>query len=174
MPTLSSKLIKLNLISMFRGEYSVQENGTVMVCVHGRTMGYEAAFDLCNVIISFTLNLISIFSMTATLITYILFKELRNLPGLNLMCLTVSIFVSRVRRICLYLDGRQETFCKTFIELSRGSNIQANQRHHSLNLYTNKYYLWLLMLPDCVYCWGTGHFNTGKIPFSVFKSNMNR
>ena len=30
------------------------------------------------------------------------------------------------------------------------------------------------MLPDCVYCWGTGHFNTGKIPFSVFKSNMNR
>ena len=86
------------LILMFRGEYSVQENGTVMVCVHGRTMGYEAAFDLCNVIISFTLNLISIFSMTATLITYILFKELRNLPGLNLMCLTVSIFVSRVRR----------------------------------------------------------------------------
>ena len=158
---------------MFRGEYSVQENGTVMVCVHGRTMGYEAAFDLCNVIISFTLNLISIFSMTATLITYILFKELRNLPGLNLMCLTVSIFVSRVRRICLYLDGPQETFCKTFIELSRGSNIQANQRHHSLNLYTNKYYLcWCCQI---VFIAGERDTLTQvKFPFSVFKSNMNR
>ena len=83
-----------------------------------------------SVSISFTLNLISIASMTATLITYILFKgdsvhslvnevvhslsmiqmpsshwpkmnhfcfaELRNLPGLNLMCLTVSILTFRV------------------------------------------------------------------------------
>ena len=88
-----------SLIFIFRGEYSISENGTVLVCIHGIQPGYkEALFDQCNVIISFTLNLVSIFSLTTTLITYILFKELRNLPGLNLMCLAACIFISRVRK----------------------------------------------------------------------------
>jgi len=83
-------------MNMKRGEYFITENGTVEVCVHGRAPTYDAMFDFCDRIISFTLNLVSIFSLTTTLITYILFKELRNLPGLNLMCLAVSILISRV------------------------------------------------------------------------------
>ena len=83
-------------LNFCRGEYFITENGTVEVCVHGRAPTYDAMFDFCDRIISFTLNLVSIFSLTTTLITYILFKELRNLPGLNLMCLAVSILISRV------------------------------------------------------------------------------
>ena len=80
-----------------RGEYSVTDNGTVLVCVHGRIGAAGGAFNSFDRIISFTLNLISIVSLTATLITYITHKQLRNLPGLNLMCLTFSILVSRVK-----------------------------------------------------------------------------
>ena len=83
-------------LNIFRGEYSITENGTIEVCVHGRAATYDAMFDVIDRIISFTLNLVSIFSLTTTLITYLLFKELRNLPGLNLMCLAVSILISRV------------------------------------------------------------------------------
>ena len=80
-----------------RGEYSVTDNGTVLVCVHGRIGAAGGAFNTFDRIISFTLNLISIVSLTATLLTYITHKQLRNLPGLNLMCLTASILVSRVK-----------------------------------------------------------------------------
>ena len=82
--------------NMRRGEYSVTDNGTVLVCVHGRIGQTGGAFNAFNTIISFTLNLISIVCLTATLVTYILFKQLRNLPGLNLMCLAASILLTRV------------------------------------------------------------------------------
>ena len=82
---------------LVRGEYSVTDNGTVLVCVHGRIGTAGGAFNTFDRIISFTLNLISIVSLTATLLTYITHKQLRNLPGLNLMCLTFSILVSRVK-----------------------------------------------------------------------------
>ena len=85
------------LMNISRGEYSVTDNGTVLVCVHGRIGAAGGAFNSFDRIISFTLNLISIVSLTATLITYITHKQLRNLPGLNLMCLTFSILVSRVK-----------------------------------------------------------------------------
>ena len=83
--------------SMRRGEYSVTDNGTVLVCLHGRIADSGGAFNAFDTIISFTLNLISIVCLTATLVTYILFKQLRNLPGLNLMCLAFSILLSRVK-----------------------------------------------------------------------------
>ena len=83
--------------NMRRGEYSVTDNGTVLVCVHGRIGRFGGAFYAFDTIISFTLNLLSIVSLTATLITYILFKQLRNLPGLNLMCLAASILLTRVK-----------------------------------------------------------------------------
>ena len=54
--------------------------------------------------ISFILNLLSITSLLITLITYIIFKELRNLPGLNLMCLAFSILTSRVRMLSISQD----------------------------------------------------------------------
>ena len=73
------------------------DNGTVVVCVHGRIANTGGAFNTFDTIISFTLNLISIVCLTGTLITYILFKQLRNLPGLNLMCLAFSILLSRVK-----------------------------------------------------------------------------
>jgi hypothetical protein len=69
----------------------------VFVCLNG-FLGTLAnnLFHYLDIYISFTLNLLSVLSLAATLITYALFKELRNLPGLNLMCLAATIFVSRV------------------------------------------------------------------------------
>ena len=71
--------------------------GLVQVCLNG-FLGTRATnfFHALDVYISFTLNLLSVLALAATLITYALFKELRNLPGLNLTCLAATIFISRV------------------------------------------------------------------------------
>ncbi|VDI30317.1 Hypothetical predicted protein [Mytilus galloprovincialis] len=41
--------------------------------------------------LSFVLGIISIVVLTAVIVTYSLFAKLRNLPGLNMMCLTLSL-----------------------------------------------------------------------------------
>ena len=86
-------------IFIFRGEYSVTNYGTVRVCLHGVINSFGQMFYTIDRYISFILNLLSITSLLITLITYIIFKELRNLPGLNLMCLAFSILTSRVRML---------------------------------------------------------------------------
>ena len=91
---------------LFRGEYSITVNGTVRVCVHGVINKYGSLFYSIDQYISFILNMISICSLIITLITYFLFKELRNLPGLNLMCLASSIFTSRV---CIFFFKQMTT-----------------------------------------------------------------
>ena len=83
----------------FRGEYYINETtGYVTVCLMGFLNGRfgSTVFASVDIYLSFILNLVSVFTVAATLVTYFLFKDLRNLPGLNLMCLAASIFVSRV------------------------------------------------------------------------------
>ena len=86
---------------MCRGEYSVTANGTIRVCLHGVINKFGSLFYHIDRYISFIFTMVSICAVFATLITYFLFKELRNLPGLNLMCLAFSIFTSRVRSVYL-------------------------------------------------------------------------
>ncbi len=47
--------------------------------------------DVVEAWLSFILTIISMLCLTATLVTYCLFSELRNLPGLNLMALATCI-----------------------------------------------------------------------------------
>ena len=90
-------LMKLTAL-LFRGEYYITENGTVRVCVHGFIGRSRNIFYKLDRYISFLFNIVPICAVFITLITYTLFKELRNLPGLNLMCLATSIFASRVKQ----------------------------------------------------------------------------
>ena len=86
---------------MFRWEYSVTANGTIRDCLHGVINKFGSLFYHIDRYISFIFTMVSICAVLATLITYFLFKELRNLPGLNLICLAFSIFTSRVRSVYL-------------------------------------------------------------------------
>ena len=89
----------LLVLCHFRGEYYINATtGWVTVCLMGFLGGRfdSSVFASVDIYLSFILNLVSVVTVAATLITYFLFKELRNLPGLNLMCLAASIFVSRV------------------------------------------------------------------------------
>ena len=98
-------MVKLILYSLFRGEYYVTANGTVRVCGHG-IIEEESKniFDKIDQYISFVFNLVSICGVFVTLVTYTLFRDRRNLPGLNLMCLASSIFTSRVNMFSSYLQ----------------------------------------------------------------------
>jgi len=51
---------------------------------------------LAEAYLSLILNILSVVLLTLTVLTYLLFPELRNLPGCNLLCLAISTLVSQV------------------------------------------------------------------------------
>ena len=109
-----------------RGEYYVTANGTVRVCGHGIIGESKNIFDKIDKHISLVFNLVSICAVFATLITYTLFKDLRNLPGLNLMCLATSIFTSRVNiSFSILADLINSLIQVTFLLGERGSLSQS-------------------------------------------------
>lgn len=70
------------------GQYESFPDGDLAVCVHANTELPLAL--LIESYLGITLTSISIIAMTCTVITYILFAELRNLPGLAVLNLCVS------------------------------------------------------------------------------------
>jgi hypothetical protein len=92
-------------------EYTVYEDGVEM-CIWIPPFILE---DPVEAYISFILLLISLTCLFITLVTYCLFSELRNLPGLNLMALAATtfayqlIFISLVNLETMY----KRTLCKT-------------------------------------------------------------
>ncbi|XP_052083548.1 probable G-protein coupled receptor Mth-like 2 [Mytilus californianus] len=62
--------------------------------------------------LSFVLGIISIVVLTAVIVTYSIFAKLRNLPGLNMMCLTLSLcFGELIFIISGSIDNSSDIIC---------------------------------------------------------------
>lgn len=67
----------------------------VVVCIRPFLSG--SLLNIVEVYLSFVLQLISVACQAVTMITYAIFPELRNLPGVNLMSLNLNMFIAQVR-----------------------------------------------------------------------------
>ena len=97
------------------GDYAYM-NGTVFVCTEFRQnytqlRRIEPKDDLALTILTFVGFIVSIICLLALLITYSVFKELRTLPGKNLMSLSISLCVAEILWLCGSLVGEIRAAC---------------------------------------------------------------
>ena len=85
-----------------RWEYTVYEDG-VETCVDIWIPPFMTS-DLVEAYLSLILTVLSIACLTVTLITYLIFAVLRNLPGLNLMALALTTLTYQIT----FLSGVNE------------------------------------------------------------------
>ena len=103
------------------GDYAYM-NGTVFVCTEFRQnytqlRRIEPKDDLALTILTFVGFIVSIICLLALLITYSVFKELRTLPGKNLMSLSISLCVAEILWLCGSLMGEIRAAC-TFVAIA--------------------------------------------------------
>ena len=77
--------------TFFAGQYESLSNGQVAICIEKSTPLDSQLFTIAAYI-STILDCISLLAMVATMITYLIFSELRNLPGMAILNLTLSTF----------------------------------------------------------------------------------
>ncbi|XP_076315268.1 uncharacterized protein LOC143227843 [Tachypleus tridentatus] len=84
-------------------QYEITHNSSILVCYDTdklksllRKDVYRLNFDQTEAYVSFILTCISILALAVVLITYIIFTKYRNLPGCNLMNLTLSLFTMQL------------------------------------------------------------------------------
>ncbi|XP_022244544.1 uncharacterized protein LOC111086352 [Limulus polyphemus] len=84
-------------------QYEITHNSSILVCYDVdklksllRKDVYRLNFDQTEAYVSFVLTCISILALAVVLFTYIVFTKHRNLPGCNLMNLTLSLFTMQL------------------------------------------------------------------------------
>ena len=107
-------LIYSSLTYVF-GDYAYM-NGTVFVCTEFRQnytqrRSIEPKDDLALTILTWVGFIVSIICLLALIITYSVFKELRTLPGKNLMSLSISLCVAEILWLCGSLVGDIRAAC---------------------------------------------------------------
>ena len=71
----------------------MKPDGSVEVCL---VLDFPAVISMIENQISFALQIISLICLSLTFMTYSIFPELRNLPGVNLMSLTFATLTAQV------------------------------------------------------------------------------
>ena len=97
------------------GNYSY-EDGTVLICTQFKqnytTSRKTAAKDeLTLIVLTYVGFSLSIIGLLALLVTYTVFRELRTLPGKNLMSLCISLCLAETLWLCGSLATANETAC---------------------------------------------------------------
>lgn len=111
-------------------EYIDEENNTVAICTPDwitAQLVYDTnkwtmacGQDLVKLVIAesyltFILGLISLICMLSVIVTYSIFDKLRNLPGINTMNLTLSLFLGELLFIVSgWIQPHQEWLCSAF------------------------------------------------------------
>ncbi|XP_013385471.1 adhesion G-protein coupled receptor G2-like [Lingula anatina] len=114
MITLSVNGLKLNQSDF------IKDGEGVLICVDdylgdkgNRTP--ESSYDLVQVIVSYSLLSISVLCLVFTIITYLLFTDLRKgLPGKNLFNLCVTLMLAQLLFLFNYVPSQNNAVCKAF------------------------------------------------------------
>lgn len=113
------------------------QNGTdVLVCLKKLNMSFEPSNHSSNLLSLYHYNEVEsyitlvglIVSITASLLTlfvYILFPQLLNVPGKNLVCLTISLIISQTLFLVAPLVAHKQTVCAAMAVLMHYSFLCA-------------------------------------------------
>lgn len=71
-------------------QYQVMDNEVIVCVMNWPLQSLESIVNSC---LSMTVTSISALALILTLVTYLSFKELRNLPGLNMMSLSIDMLL---------------------------------------------------------------------------------
>ena len=77
--------------TFYAGQYESLPNGQVAICIEESEPPFSLLWTIASYV-STILDSISLLAMVATMMTYIIFCELRNLPGMAIFNLTLSTF----------------------------------------------------------------------------------
>lgn len=97
-------LVYNNSLTYNFGDY-IYDNGAVLVCVDFKrnyTISHnkESKDDLALIVLTWFGFIVSIICLLVLFLTYIVFQELRTLPGKNLMSLTISLCLAEILWLC--------------------------------------------------------------------------
>jgi len=125
--------------------------GKIIVCLHHNDSKYvEKDVEFINIseaqgILTLTLMPVSILGLIATISIYTFFKNLRNLPGLVLLHLTLSLLLSQIFLLIGFTYPFNEHWCSTIAVLNHylillsfsWMNIYAINIYGTLSSFTN-------------------------------------
>jgi hypothetical protein len=177
-------LIATNAI-VYKSDYTIDDNGMVLLCnefaqTYNRSVNVSVnvsmahSYEMASIILSVAGSGTLLLACIALLITYALFKELRNLPGMCIMSYSTAVAMSQLfflvgpgltsnNAVCTAMGFCLHFFilsqftwstvlatdlCRTFVLMQRLHTLQRNSELHSFLLYS--LYAWGTPLIICV------------------------